>query len=182
MKIYTKTGDDGTTGLLGSLRVLKTDKRIEAYGTVDELNASIGVVRSIGVHHKLDQRLLKVQEELFSVGSALADVSTEGRFQAMLSEDMVSRLEREIDAMEAELVPLTNFILPGGSPVAAHLHLSRCICRRAERLVEELNTTPGLEPRPMALVYLNRLSDWLFVAVRWTNKQEGVLDVPWKGG
>jgi cob(I)alamin adenosyltransferase len=181
MKIYTKTGDDGTTGLLGSLRVLKTDSRIEAYGTVDELNASVGLARSIGVPPELDERLGRIQEELFSVGAALADVSTEGRFQSMLSESLVNRLENEIDAMEAELGPLTNFILPGGSPVAAHLHLSRCICRRAERLVEDLNTTPGLQPRPKALVYLNRLSDWLFVAARWANKTKGVTDVIWKG-
>lgn len=181
MKIYTKTGDDGMTGLLGSRRVRKDDLRIEAYGTVDELNAVLGVARAVGIDRGSDDLLATIQDELFAVGSALADPNPDGPFQASVNAGHVEWLERAIDAMEAELPTLTKFILPGGSQAAAQVHLARTVCRRAERLVVHLANVPGEHVRPELIVYLNRLSDALFVLARLANQRAGVADVPWSG-
>lgn len=181
MKIYTKTGDDGTTGVLGPGRLAKDDPRIEAYGTVDELCAAIGLARSLGIDAESDGRLAAVQDDLFAVGAALADPDPAGRFHSAVKADLSARLEREIDAMEAELAPLTNFILPGGSPGAAQAHLARTVCRRAERAVVTLWRIPGEDVPTDLVIYLNRLSDFLFVLARFANAQAGVADVPWRG-
>ncbi|RUL88535.1 cob(I)yrinic acid a,c-diamide adenosyltransferase [Tautonia sociabilis] len=181
-KIYTKTGDDGTTGLLGPGRVSKHDRRIEAYGTVDELNAVLGVARSAPeIGPELDRRLGRIQEELFTVGAALADPDPEGPFHGAVAPAFIDRLEREIDAVEAGLPPLEHFILPGGSPAASRLHLARTVCRRAERAVIALRETPGQSVPGPIVVYLNRLSDYLFVLARAANAEAGVADVPWRG-
>lgn len=180
-KIYTKTGDDGTTGLLGSRRLLKDDLRIEAYGTVDELNAALGVARASGLDANVDALVADVQDDLFSVGAALADPDPEGPFHATVGIDRAERLERAIDAMEAELPPLTRFILPGGTLGAAQLHLARTVARRAERLVVALAHREGEDVPPAILIYLNRLSDFLFVLARAVNHRDGVADVPWRG-
>ncbi len=182
MKIYTKAGDDGTTGLLGSGRVSKDDPRIDAYGTVDELNALLGVARSAGgLDADLDAMLARVQDELFAVGAALADPNPAGRFHNAVSGDLAGRLEAAIDRLEADLPPLTRFILPGGSPAASQIHLARTVCRRAERLVVHLGRQPGVDVPSDLVTYLNRLSDFLFVLARAVNHRSGVEDVPWSG-
>ena len=181
MKIYTKTGDDGTTGLLGAGRLRKDDPRIEAYGTVDELNALLGTARAHGVDPETDALLARVQNELFVVGSALADPNPAGPFHNAVTAEHVERLERTIDALESELPALTQFILPGGSPAAAQVHLARTVCRRAERAVVRLAATPDGHVAEPLLVYLNRLSDALFVVARSINRRVGVADVPWSG-
>ena len=179
MKIYTKTGDDGSTGLFGGGRVPKSDARIECYGTVDELNAALGVARVVAIG-SIAESLLRVQHELFVVGSHLAtpEDSPHTRSLPLLDEAMIGRLEMEIDTAEAELEPLRNFILPGGVELAARLHLSRTICRRAERVLVEFACD-----RPVAttiVTYMNRLSDWLFVMARLANKRAGVADIVWE--
>jgi cob(I)alamin adenosyltransferase len=182
LKIYTKTGDDGTTGLLGSGRVGKDDPRIESYGTVDELNAMLGLARaSGGLDAELDGLLARVQDDLFAVGAALADPNPLGKFHRAVAEAHASRLESEIDRLEAELPPLTQFILPGGGPAAAQIHLARTICRRAERLVVHLARQPGVDVPHLLVAYLNRLSDFLFVLARAVNKRSEVADIPWSG-
>lgn len=181
MKIYTKTGDDGTTGLLGSGRVGKDDPRIEAYGTVDELNAVLGIARSLKVDSETDALLARVQDDLFVVGSALADPDPSGPFHSAVTEEYAFRLEARIDAFEAELPKLTQFILPGGAPAAAQVHLARTVCRRAERLVVALGRLPGEHVPGPLLIYLNRLSDALFVVARVINHRAGLADIPWSG-
>ena len=181
-KIYTKTGDDGSTGLLGPGRVGKDDLRIDAYGTVDELNAVLGVVRTtpeIGL--ELDRKLAIIQEELFTVGAALADPDPSGPFHSAVPDDFAGRLEREIDAVDGALPKLEHFILPGGSATAAQLHLGRTICRRAERAVVGLGHRPGEHVPAAIVIYLNRLSDYLFVLARLATGEVGVADVPWRG-
>lgn len=176
MKIYTKTGDDGTTGLWGGLRVSKDSVRVQAYGTVDECNAILGLVRAAGLSAGLDAVIARIQSELFVVG---ADLATPGEAAMIprIAEADVTQLEQDIDALEAELEPLRQFILPGGNPAAAHLHQARTVCRRAERWVVSL---AHLEPiNPQVLHYLNRLADLLFVAARAANHQAGVPDIPW---
>jgi cob(I)alamin adenosyltransferase len=181
MKIYTKTGDDGSTGLLGPGRVGKDHPRIEAYGSVDELNATLGLARAVKLNPRLDVQLAAVQDDLFAVGSALADPDPAGPFHEAVSVSRFERLETEIDAMEAELPPLTRFILPGGSLASAQIHLARATCRRAERLVISLAHVPGEHvPEPL-IIYLNRLSDYLFVMARLANQLEGMADVVWSG-
>lgn len=180
-KIYTRSGDDGTTGLLGALRVPKDDLRIESYGTVDELNAALGLARALGLDPDADDLTEQVQDELFALGSALADPDPAGPFHHVIGLERSARLERAIDAMETSLPSLRQFILPGGSPAAAQLHLARTICRRAERLVVHLARQPGGDvPHPL-LIYLNRLSDFLFVLARAVNHRAGVSDIPWGG-
>jgi cob(I)alamin adenosyltransferase len=182
MKIYTKTGDDGSTGLLGKGRLRKDDPRIESYGSVDELNAMIGVALSGGeLPDGLSAKLTAIQNDLFAVGSALADPNPEGKFFRAIDSASIARLEGWIDEYEAALPALTQFIVPGGSPAASCLHLARTICRRAERRVVELVDTPGAEVAPEVLVYLNRLSDLLFVMARSANHAAGRDDIPWKG-
>jgi cob(I)alamin adenosyltransferase len=181
VKIYTKTGDEGHTGLLGSRRVPKDDVRIEAYGTIDELNAVLGIARAAGLDSHSDMVVAQLQDELFVVGSALADPSPAGRFHQAITDQHVARLETLIDTLETELEPLVEFILPGGAPSAATLHLARTVCRRAERSVVSLARLPGEDVPRALLVYLNRLSDLLFVLARAVNRRSGVADIHWKG-
>jgi cob(I)alamin adenosyltransferase len=181
VKIYTKTGDDGITGLLGNRRVPKDDIRIEAYGTVDELNAVLGLARAQGLDSASDKLVSQLQDELFAVGSALADPDPKGRYHNAIRPEHAVRLEGIIDALELELKPLTSFILPGGSLAAAELHLARTVCRRAERLVVRLARQPGGDVPTALIVYLNRLSDLLFVMARVENHRAGVSDIPWNG-
>jgi cob(I)alamin adenosyltransferase len=181
LKIYTRTGDDGTTGLLAAGRVAKDGPRIEAYGTVDELNAALGVARAAGLDREADALVARLQGELFAVGSALADPDPGGRFHAVVGPEFASGLERAIDAMEAELPPLSRFLLPGGTPAAAQLHLARAIARRAERLVVRLARQPGESVPRDLIIYLNRLSDLLFILARAVNHRAGVADLPWAG-
>jgi cob(I)alamin adenosyltransferase len=181
VKIYTKSGDEGATGLLGPGRVSKSCLRIEAYGTVDEVNAALGAARAEALDGWLDTLLEGIQADLFVVGASLADPSPAGRFHDLVSEERVGKLEAAIDAMEAELEPLTQFILPGGCAGAARLHQARTICRRAERCVTRLMEEPRETVAPRVLAYLNRLSDLLFVAARRANRVAGVADVAWEG-
>ena len=176
MKIYTKTGDSGETSLFGGARVRKDDSRIEAYGTVDELNSFIGVARAVWPSSSFDPQLHVIQSDLFDIGAHLASPGV-SRF-AGPDTVRVAALEEAIDAMESELEPLTSFILPGGSLAAAHLHVARTVCRRAERLVVALGE--GDEATKASVVYLNRLSDFLFVAARFANRIHSVADAPWK--
>jgi cob(I)alamin adenosyltransferase len=179
MKIYTRTGDDGSTGLCGGSRVRKSDPRIECYGTVDELNAALGL-GGVAAEPALQRLLAAVQGELFVIGAVLATPSGKPRppHVTPISRESIARLEREIDIAEAALEPLHNFILPGGCEAAARLHLARTICRRAERLAVALATNEQADP--VVITYLNRLSDWLFVQARWSNHAAGLADVPWK--
>lgn len=180
-KIYTKTGDKGTTGLLGSQRVPKDDVRIEAYGTVDELNAVLGVARAQGLDPAADGLVERLQNELFAVGAALADPNPKGRFHHSIEPEHASRLERIIDDLESELTPLSKFILPGGALPAASIHLARTVCRRAERLVVRLSRQPDEAVPPALIIYLNRLGDLLFVLARVVNHRADVSDIPWNG-
>jgi cob(I)alamin adenosyltransferase len=178
-KVYTRTGDDGSTGLGGGQRVPKDSLRIEAYGTVDELNSQIGVVQSIGVGETLAEALRLVQNDLFHLGSDLCILEQDKakRPAPKIEERHVVALEKLMDRLSEELAPLENFILPGGCPGAAMLHVARTVCRRAERLVVALSRE---EPVGAFTVrYLNRLSDALFVMARHENKRRGVADVLW---
>jgi cob(I)alamin adenosyltransferase len=179
MKIYTRGGDDGTTGLFGGGRVRKDDPRMACCGAVDELNASLGWAAVQAPADLLDQ-LRRVQNELFVIGSHLATPRpAEVKSLPALPHEGVARLEAEIDAAEAGLEPLRQFILPGGSETAARLHLARTVCRRAERAVVAFAATVD-DFEPTLGRYLNRLSDWLFVQARRVNRQEGVADIPWE--
>ena len=185
MKIYTKTGDRGETGLLGPLRVSKSDPRIAAYGEVDELNAALGVVRATLAASpkgsrapKIDALLERVQSDLFVAGAMLATQPGVRLAVKPLASAHVTRLERAIDAATAKLPPLASFILPGGTPLAAQLHLARTVCRRAERAIVALSKKE--EVTPVVIIYVNRLSDLLFVLARLANATAGVRDIPWK--
>lgn len=179
MKIYTKTGDEGRTGLLGSGRLWKDALRIEAYGTIDELNAVIGVTRSGELDPEINVFLAKLQDELFLLGSALADPNPEGPFHSVINSQHIQSLEQRIDSFSLELPELTQFILPGGASSAAHLHLARTICRRAERQVVALMRQEDEHvPLPL-LIYLNRLSDLLFVLARVANFRANTSEVIW---
>jgi cob(I)alamin adenosyltransferase len=179
MKLYTKTGDDGTTGLFGGGRVLKASPRVEAYGTVDETNAFVGVARSTRVDPTIDGVLAHVQEDLFTLGAELACVpGKEVKLpSAPIGEPHIARLEAAIDAADGACAPLANFVLPGGSAQAAALHVARTVARRAERAVLGLQDGPV---RVEVVVYLNRLSDLLFALARQSNAVAGVPDVPWQ--
>jgi len=179
MKLYTKTGDDGTTGLFGGGRVKKASARVEAYGTVDETNSFLGVARTTGLPPVIDAILAPIQEDLFTVGAELACVPGKESKLGMLpiGADDITRLEHAIDEADAACAPLKTFVLPGGSPQAAALHVARTVCRRAERAVLALDDAPA---RGDVVVYLNRLSDLLFALARWANVLAGVPDVPWK--
>lgn len=178
-KIYTRSGDKGTTSLTGGERRPKNDIRVEAYGTIDETNSAIGVAR-LYTEGKQDAMLARIQQDLFDLG---ADLSTPHapKFDKALRiiPEQVTRIEKEIDHMNAVLAPLDSFVLPGGKKVSAHLHLARTICRRAERLICELSSME--EINPVALHYINRLSDHLFVMARFLNAK-GKKDVLWKAG
>jgi cob(I)alamin adenosyltransferase len=184
-RIYTRTGDDGSSGLATGERRFKDDPRFEAIGGVDETNAAIGVARlSIGDYPDLDLMLGAIQNDLFDLG---ADLATPTSGAAPETEPLrilptqVERLEKEIDYLNRGLAPLTSFVLPGGSPAAAHLHVARAVCRRAERAAVRLARTIGEPVNPDAVRYLNRLSDFLFVASRWANDLGG-RDVIWVPG
>lgn len=179
MKIYTKTGDKGETGLWGGSRTSKDSPRINAYGTVDECNAVLGLARSAGVDQSLDDKLAHVQNRLFVVGSDLATPGSVEPAIPRIAEADVQQLEKWIDEMEAELTPLKQFIVPGGSQAAAFLHLARTVCRRAERWAVLLSREESIS-QP-AVVFLNRLSDFLFVAARTANRLAGIADIPWEG-
>lgn len=182
MKIYTRTGDKGSTGLFGGERVPKHHERIEAYGTVDETNVLVGLARAHIAQRStlatLDSQLDAIQHQLFTLGADLATPTKSRAKTDRIVERQVTWLEEQIDDLEAELEPLKNFILPGGDLVAASLHGARTVCRRAERRVSRL---AGLEDvSQVALVYLNRLSDFLFVASRWANLKTDVPEVIWR--
>ena len=182
-RIYTRTGDDGTTALGSGERRPKHDLRIGAYGTVDETNAAIGIVRlHLSDARDLDAMLGLIQNDLFDLGADLAVPQREGKAERLrMLSSQVERLEHDIDTLNARLAPLTSFVLPGGTPAAAHLHLARTICRRAERIIVELRDQPGEEVSADALKYVNRLSDLLFVASRFMNGK-GETDVLWAPG
>jgi cob(I)alamin adenosyltransferase len=179
MKIYTRTGDSGSTGLFGGPRVSKNDDRIEAYGTVDELNAAIGVARSTGLSPQLDSQLDRVQHELFSIGAELATPDPDQHQTRLISDRHIKQLEAWIDEHEETLPELRNFILPAGDSGATALHLARAICRRAERRVVTLSQRPDGDISEELVVYLNRLSDFLFVISRVGNRDAGVDEVAW---
>ena len=178
-KIYTKTGDDGTTGLGGGQRVPKDSLRIETFGTVDELNAQIGVALAHGLEPSLTAELTRVQNELFHLGSDLCVLESEKQRRPVprIEDKHVVALEIVMDRMTETLGPLTNFILPGGSAGAGQLHVARTVCRRAERLAVSLANEEPVGP--FVIPYLNRLSDALFVMARWENRHRGVDDVTW---
>ncbi len=178
-KVYTRTGDDGSTGLGGGQRVAKDSLRVECYGTVDETNSWIGVAVAAGADERLAAMLRRIQNELFHLGSDLCVLEEDKARMPVpkIEPRHVLQLERDIDALQDDLEPLRNFILPGGAPAAAHLHVARTVCRRAERLLVALARTEkvGAETVP----YLNRLSDLLFVMARWENRAKGASDVLW---
>ena len=178
MKIYTRTGDGGETSLFDNSRVSKADARVDAYGEVDELNAALGVVRSAAIDPDIDEALVRIQRDLFAVGAQLADPSDRLAARvtkAFVTDDDVARLEQLIDRLEQEVPPLTRFILAGGTPAGAMLHLARTVCRRAERRIV------ALTPQPDALLirYMNRLSDLLFVIARAVNHRARQPETEW---
>ncbi|ABQ33388.1 cob(I)yrinic acid a,c-diamide adenosyltransferase [Bradyrhizobium sp. BTAi1] len=182
-RIYTRTGDDGTTALGNGERRPKYDLRVSAYGTVDETNAAIGVARlHLGEAPEIDAMLGLIQNDLFDLGADLAVPQREGKAERLrVVASQVDRLERDIDALNERLSPLTSFVLPGGTPAAAHLHVARTICRRAERMIAELAGRPDEPVSEAAIRYMNRLSDFLFVASRAANRN-GAGDVLWVPG
>jgi cob(I)alamin adenosyltransferase len=182
-RIYTRTGDDGTTALGSGERRPKYDLRIAAYGTVDETNAAIGIARlHLAGAPELDGMLGLIQNDLFDLGADLAVPQREGKAERLrMLSSQVERLERDIDRLNAPLAPLTSFVLPGGTPAAAHLHLARTTCRRAERIMVELAAKPEEPVSDAAIQYMNRLSDFLFVASRAAN-HNGAGDVLWVPG
>lgn len=185
MKIYTRTGDTGQTGLFGGARVAKTHPRVEAYGEVDELNSAIGLALSLADDGPADlvASLRHTQDRLFDVGADLATPpdTAAGGWLTRVPDAWATELESAIDALSASLPPLTAFILPGGTPLAGALHLARTVCRRAERRVLAAAADGEAIGAPV-IVYLNRLSDFLFVAARYANARAGVADVPWRPG
>jgi cob(I)alamin adenosyltransferase len=181
LKIYTRTGDEGNTGLFGGGRVAKHHPRVEAYGDVDELNAVLGMARAVELMPRIDEVLVPVQRDLFAIGALLAtpdrDRMREQLAKARIDDERIAQLERAIDAGEAELEPLRSFILPGGTPKAAALHVARTVCRRAERRVVALQEQEEIPQ--LAVIYLNRLSDLLFVLARVANRRAGAGEVTW---
>lgn len=181
MKLYTKTGDQGTTSLFGGQRVSKASLRVEAYGTIDETNSVIGVVRTYTTGLQREDDLLKsIQNDLFILGADLATPVTGSGPATVprISEEHIRDMERQIDFYQAACPPFRFFVLPGGTPIAAHLHVARTVCRRAERIVVQLSeSSPEFEN---IIVYLNRLSDLLFILARFVNLQAGVSETEWK--
>lgn len=179
MKIYTKTGDQGTTALFGGKRVSKAHLRIDTYGTVDELNSYIGLVRDQDVNKKRKEVLVEIQDRLFTIGSILATEPGNTKVKVPhLTEADIEFLEKEIDAMDLQLQPMRFFVLPGGHQSVSFCHLARTVCRRTERLTIELNTIETVDP--LVIKYLNRLSDYLFVLSRTMTKELQVEETPWK--
>ncbi len=185
MKIYTKTGDKGTTALFGGTRVKKYNLRIESYGTVDELNSYIGLIKDQEISNDIKESLLKVQNDLFTVGAMLATPPEKETLKSgkerlnipKIDEDSILFLENEIDKMEAVLPQMTHFILPGGHQSVSFCHIARCVCRRAERLSVELNDEEKIQND--IIIYLNRLSDFLFVLARMLSKDLLVEEIKW---
>ena len=185
MKIYTKTGDKGTTGLVGGTRIPKHDLRIDCYGTVDELNSYLGLIRDQEISKESKTTLIEIQNQLFIVGSLLAtdpeklkDDSKRKRLGInFLKADAIAFLETEIDAMNLKLPPMTHFILPGGHQTVSFCHIARCICRRAERNISKLNADQPTQPE--VLIYLNRLSDFIFVLARKLSKELEAEEIKW---
>lgn len=177
-KIYTKTGDDGTTGLYGGARVAKYDLRIEAYGTIDELNSYLGLIRDQDMTGSTLKILLEIQDRLFTIGAILAAQPGKKNLSVpeLLSTD-VEVLEKEIDTMDSVLEPMKHFILPGGHTTVSYIHIARCVCRRAERLTVHLAVDNEIDP--LIIKYLNRLSDYLFTLARFVGKQLGASEQPW---
>lgn len=179
MKIYTKTGDEGTTALFGGLRVSKSDLRIDTYGTVDELNSWVGVLRDQEVNKSRQAELIEIQDRLFTIGSILAVEPGNTKVKVPhLSPDDVTFLEKKIDDMESRLEPMKVFVLPGGHPSVSFGHVTRTVCRRAERLVIALHGQDAVEP--LVLKYLNRLSDYFFVLCRAMTAELKAPETPWK--
>lgn len=180
MKIYTRTGDAGQTGLFGGGRVAKTHPRVEAYGDVDELNAALGLARSVELMPRVDEIIVPLQRDLFAIGALLATPEREKMKRqlekASIDERRIKELEQAIDDGDAELEPLKAFIVPGGTPKAAALHVARTVCRRAERRVLALDQE---EIPAIVIVYLNRLSDLLFTLARVANRRAGAGEVTW---
>jgi cob(I)alamin adenosyltransferase len=178
-KVYTRTGDDGTTSLGAGQRVPKDSLRVEAYGTVDELNSAVGAAMAVGLDPRLLDALAVIQNELFHLGSDLCvtEADKAARPVPRIEARHVDRLEKLMDELSEDLAPLENFVLPGGSPGAALLHVARAVCRRAERIVVSLARAEPVGDQ--VVVYLNRLSDALFVMARWENRKRGVADVLW---
>lgn len=178
MKVYTKKGDQGNTGLIGGTRVLKSNPRIDAYGTVDELNSYMGLLRDTTINDILKQDIIYIQDRLFTLGSWLASDPEKSKMQLPeIKEEDVKKLEDAIDKMEEELEPMKSFVLPGGHQVVSFAHIARCVCRRAERLVVELNQSSPQDP--VILAYLNRLSDYLFVYSRYLSLHLKAEEIPW---
>lgn len=178
MKIYTKTGDGGESSLFGGRRVRKDHLRLQSYGTIDELNAYVGVIRSAGPPEEIDRVLSDLQDELFILGADLATPEAESaRSVPRITHAEAEKLEKEIDRIEPLLKPLRKFIHPGGAPIAANLHVARTICRRAERYVVELSGQEAVSEA--CIVYLNRLSDLLFMLARYANHLAGVAEPEW---
>jgi cob(I)alamin adenosyltransferase len=185
-RIYTRSGDDGTTSLGSGERRKKYDLRVDAYGTLDEVNAAIGIVRlHTGNDPQLDAMLARIQNDIFDVEADLCILDGKGKgpggAKLNVTEKQVQWIEHQIDALNDALPPLRSFVLPGGTPAASYLHLARTMCRRAERLMVELRDQPGEEVTPEAIQYVNRLSDFLFVAGRHANDR-GDKDVLWQPG
>jgi cob(I)alamin adenosyltransferase len=187
-RIYTRTGDAGETALGTGERVSKAHWRIQAYGTVDETNSTLGIVRlhtTAPEMQKLDQMLARIQNELFDLGADLCvpDTGKDLGYEPLrILPKQYERIETEIDELNGELSPLRSFVLPGGHPAAAYLHISRTVCRRAERLIVELASHEGEHVSEGAVAYINRLSDFFFVASRWANAKSGAGDVLWVPG
>ncbi len=179
MKIYTKTGDAGTTALFGGKRVSKAELRIDTYGAIDELNSYVGLLRDQQVNSSRKEILIEIQDRLFTTGSILAAEpgNTKVKVPSLIESD-ITTLEKEIDAMELKLEPMKFFVLPGGHQSVSFGHVARTVCRRAERLVIALNNNEGVDP--LIIKYLNRLSDYLFVLCRLMTKELNAEEIPWK--
>lgn len=179
MKVYTKKGDEGKTGLIGGTRILKSSLRIEAYGTVDELNSYLGLIRDQEINNLYQEQILEIQDRLFTIGSALASDPEKSKMKIpdLLDSD-IKALEDWMDEMDEELEPMKFFVLPGGHTTVSYCHIARCVCRRAERITVDLKQSDFVAP--LILQYLNRLSDYLFVLSRKLTKDLNAVEKPWK--
>lgn len=179
MKIYTKKGDAGSTGLIGGTRILKSSLRIEAYGTVDELNSYLGLIRDQDIDKKYKDQLIEIQDRLFTIGSSLASDPEKSKMKIpdLLLSD-VENLEKWMDEMDTALPPMKNFILPGGHSTVSFTHIARCVCRRAERIIVDLGQHEFVAD--LVLMYVNRLSDYLFILCRKIGLDLGAEEQPWK--
>jgi cob(I)alamin adenosyltransferase len=187
MKIYTKTGDQGDTSLFSGKRVRKNNIRIDSYGTIDELNSYLGLIRDHTENRAVHEDLIRIQSKLFTIGAMLATPTEKGSREEkksklhieLIGDEDILHLENEMDKMNETLPEMTHFILPGGHPAVSFCHVARCVCRRAERKTVELHDLEGVDTQ--ILIYLNRLSDYLFVMARKLTRDMGVEEVPWKG-